>query len=212
MAPGLGTGNANPGQLLIRLPQRTGSGTTLQTLTGDSYFVGFLQYVLRGDISVNTTTAETSFVSSGTSDGSLTIRGGTANVGTHYVLEAWGTSSTTGTPTIRIRTFIGATQMTDSSAQASPISGANGRFYLMVPFTVRSIGATGQAFCALASFRHNNANPAGGVTQTFMEYVGAGAPTIDWTADQTVDARITYGTSNAANQVTTFNATLTRFK
>lgn len=201
LAGGKGSGNADPGYVALKYPLRGATGTTLQSLSSNRYPVSTCIFTQTADQSVNNTTAETTLFGSGS--GTLTIEAGMARVGQNIRIRIFGSFTTTGTPTVRIRLYVGATNVADSGAVTSAISGANGRFEYQADMTIRAVGASGNIYCAYSSFRVANVSVGG--TQTFWELLSAGAPSVDWTAAKAIDVTITWGTMSASNNATSFN-------
>src|SRR5262249_21042073 len=85
LAGGRGTGNSSPGLVAVRYPLQTTSGTTLQSLSSNSYPVATTMFTATSTATVSNTTSETTILGSGT--GTKTIEAGAVRAGRTYSIK-----------------------------------------------------------------------------------------------------------------------------
>lgn len=212
LAGGKGTGNAVPGQVAVRYPLRTASGTTLQGLSAQGFPVSTSLYTntSNGTAVSNTTTETSLFTGATASAGStLTIEAGSPAAGSVYRLRLDAPYTTTGTPTLRLRIKLGSTSVGDTTAFNATTGTANGRSFVEAYIFVDSVGASGSVRAEL--FGNLMPTPSGTATPAF--FVGSlGAVTIDFTANQTIDVSAQWGTASASNTITMQRASIERIR
>jgi hypothetical protein len=199
LAAGKGTGNAEPGQVAVRYPRRTASGTTLQVLSTERFPVttGIYTNVVSGTPIANTTTETSIFIGTSAGPGStLTIESGTTSPGSLYVIYSDHAYSTTGTPTLRIKIKLGSTIVADTGAFNATTGTTNGRAWITAYVFVDTVGATAtvrvEPMCYLLP------TVAGSATPLFFG-AGISPPAVDLTANQTIDITVQWGTASASN-------------
>ena len=208
---GKGTGNAVSGAAVIRYPLIGASGTTLQSLGSDKFPVSTSLYTNTaiGTAVANTTTETSLFTGATASSGStLTIVGGSARAGTVYRMRLYGTFTTTGTPTIRFKVKLGSTIIADSTAFTSP-NNAGGLFFIDVHVYINAIGAAG---LARADFEGRLTTVVQGSTTPTFFLAANGEPSVDFTANQTIDVTAQWGTASASNSVGLLTASIKRVR
>jgi hypothetical protein len=211
LAPGKGTGNAEPAQVVVLYPLIGASGTTLQSLSTERFPVSTALYsnITVGTAISNTTTETSLFTGATASLGSTrSLQAGSMRGGTVLRLRIYGQFATTGTPTIRWRVKLGSTILIDSGIITSP-NNANGLFFLDVYIYFLVIGGAGSVRVDFEG-RLTTAT-AGVVTPTF--FVGdVGSSAMDTTVNQTLDVTAQWGTAAAGNTVTLINAHIDRIR
>lgn len=164
-------------------------------------------YVQTADVAVGNTTTETSILQN-----TITLPAGEVNAGFSLRLNSVGEYATTLVAvTLRVRAFIGAIVIGDTGVFTPPaLSAFVTPFQLFFTTTFRTSGAA-----AGQSSRGTLLLGTTGVTANSpasIVYVGpAAAPNVDLTAASVFDIRVTWGTANASNIVTTMNAALEIF-
>ena len=209
---GKGTGNAVPGQVAIRYPLRTSSGSSLQALSTERFPVSTSLYTNTSNgTSVSNTTTETSLFTGATasSGATRTIEAGSAAAGTVYHLILDAPYTTTGTPTLRIKIKLGSNIVGDTTAFNATTGTANGRSFVEAYIFVDSVGSSGSARTEM----FGNLFPAASGTATPAFFAGSvGAVTVDFTASQTVDVTVQWGTASASNTITMQRASIERIR
>jgi hypothetical protein len=136
----------------------------------------------------------------------LTVPANDMAVGGLYRIKAWGIASTTGTPTIRFRAFVGATQIA-STGTLTPTTAAwaNKAWSIESYFTVISTGSSGSIMGHLdfpnAATATNTGNPSL-ITGTVQD--GGAAVTMNTTISEAFTIQFTWGTASASNTLTCF--------
>lgn len=213
LAGGKGTGNAVPGYVGIRYPLIGASGTTLQSLSSSSYAANTNQFsnVSVGTLISNTTTETSLFTGITPAAGSTQIiEGGSARLGTCYRIRVVGNITTTGSPTIQFRVRlggIGGTVIVDTTA--GTISTAGGRFWIDGDINVADNDATGLT-TAFLRFDYASANSGAATIATVVG--GNGGAAIDFTANQTIEVTVQWGTASASNSIQIFDLTIDRIR
>lgn len=147
---------------------------------------------------VANSTSETSII--GTGVGTKTLPASWAVVGKTIRIRAWGLYSTTLTPTLRWRVFIGSVAVADTTSKTTASTVTNVPWYLECDITVRAVGASGTVF-AQGIVTHNT-----GTVWTMSNSAVSSA--IDFTATEAVDVKTTWNTGLAANTITGTNVTI----
>lgn len=211
LAGGKGTGNAAPGMVAVRYPLIGATGTTLQSLSTERFPVSTNIYsnTTTANAVSNTTTETSIFTGATASSGStLTIQGGSARAGTVFRVRAYGTLTTTGTPTINWRVKLGSTLVWGTNAVNAPTN-ANGLFFFDFYLYVNAVGATG--LVRVDGEGRMTANLTGTTTPIFL--IGAAAePTIDFTTNQTIDITVEWGTASVSNSAQLLTASIERYR
>jgi hypothetical protein len=207
---GLGTGTGVPGQVVVRYPLITSAGSSQQVYSSASFPVGtnFLTNATIG-AAINNTVAETSLFATPTLSALSTrdIEGGISRIGTKYKLRFIGNISTTGSPTLQTRVKIGATTFLDTTAGA--ITTAGGRFWLDIDFLVTLIGAGGNVN-GFMRLDFSSVNTGGATIATVV--AGSAGTAIDFSATQTIDVTIQWGTANPSNSIQVFEIEGIRYR
>jgi hypothetical protein len=198
LSGGKGTGTAEPGLVVVRYPLKTASGSGVHGLSTDRFPVstGLFSVTSAGTAVVNTTTETSLFTGATPSAGSTrTIQGGSAATGSVYKIFLPAQLLSVGTPTLNVRVKLGSTSIAISGPIATP-NNANGALYLEISITVIGVGAGGAVRAEMQG--KMVAAIAGAVTPVF--FVGdIGNIGIDFTANQTIDVTVEWGTANAGN-------------
>lgn len=211
LAPGKGTGNAIPGQVAVRYPLIGATGTTLQSLSADRFPVSTSLYTNTtvGTAVANTTSETSIFTGVTASSGStLTIQAGSARAGTVIRLRLYGVFNTTGTPTIRFRVKLGSVSVIDTGAATSP-NNAAGLFFFDTYIYINAIGASG---LVRADFEGKLTTAISGTPTTAFIVGAAAEPTVDFTANQTIDVTAQWGTASASNNTQLLTASIERYR
>lgn len=207
---GKGTGTGVPGRVVARYPLITASGTTVQSLSASAYPLNVNLYTNTGTgTAIQNTTTETSLFTGLTGGAGSTrdVEGGISRVGTHYKFRVVGNVSSTASPTLRIRTKLGATTVADTTA--GTVNTAGGKFWLDIDIAVNTIGASGTV-TTFMRFDYSSAN-TGAVTVATLNGANAGV-TVDTTATQTLDVTIEWSAASASNSLTVFTMNVDRLR
>lgn len=203
LSGGAGTGNAIQGLSAFRYPLTAGSGSTLQSLSAASFppWVSMHISSLAGDITVSNTTTETSVLAASQSGSTKTIEAGLGRIGRSFLVQLYGSVSTTATPTLRVRIKLGSVILADTTAitMANNTSSGGGGFVIEAIVDVTTIGAAGIVRCSALRAIYGVSN--GGSTN---QIVAAGSGVVDLTAAQTFDVTVQWGTASASNTVVIF--------
>lgn len=211
LSGGKGTGNAVPGLVAIKYPLIGASGTTLQSLSADRFPVSVAGYTnTTVGTSINNTTTETSLFTGVTaSPGSTrTIEAGSARAGTAYKILVYGAFNTTGTPTVRFKVKLGSSILADSSAYNANTNAA-GVFFIEATIVVQSVGASGSV---VTPFEAKTTVSTGGASTPVFAYGASGLVSVDFTANQTIDVTVQWGTASASNAAQVFAASIERIR
>lgn len=147
-------------------------------------------------VTVGNTVTETTLA--GTGQGSLTLPAAFFVAGKTLRVRMSGYFSATAGPTIRLKLYFGATAILDTGAVTS--SNLTDKFWTFDgTITCRTTGGTGTVM-AQGVFIEDATAPFGAVNTTTV--------TIDTTATQAVDLKVTWGTAAAGNTITSTNFTL----
>jgi hypothetical protein len=207
---GKGTGNAEPGLVGVRYPLKTGSGTTVQSLSSSSFPVVTSLYSITSLATAiaNTTTETSLFTGASTSTGSTrTIEAGFTAGGSIYRLRLEGTITTTGTPNLQFRIKFGSTTVGDSTAFATP-NNSNGIFCIDTYLWVYSIGAAGTVRVETIG----DISPALTGVVTLTNFRGNNQTAVDFTASQTLDVTAQWGTASVSNSIQLVGASIERIR
>lgn len=207
---GKGTGNAEPGAAALRYPLRGASGSTPQSLSTDRFPIptNLFTNTNAGSAVANTTTETSLLTNVPASSGSTrTIEAGITKQGAVYRIHVEGFFGTTGTPTIQFKFKLGSTLVADSTAFTTP-NNSNGVWSIDVDFLIYAIGASGQVRAHL----NGDLTPGSSGAQTPVVFRGTGQPTIDFTANQTIDLTVQWGTANASNTITVTGLSISRIR
>lgn len=213
LAPGPGTGTGIPGNVAVRYPLITSTGTTVQSLSSSSYplvtnlYTNFAQ----GDSIANTVTETSFFVNDDPSTGSTrTIEAGISRAGTVYRVKIRCRWADTGTPTGRVRVKLGSTTIADTTAVTLPNTpAADGIMLIDFDIRVNAIGATGGA--DVQGLRVEAIPNISGILSPTIAYA-VGTQTIDFTAAQTIDVTWQWGTASASNVIFLTQCVIERYR
>lgn len=208
LAGGKGTGTAEAGLVSLRYPLKVASGTTLQALSSGRFPVvaSLFSVTSLGTAVANTTTETSLFTGASVPAGATrTIEAGMTAAGTVYRLRIEGTIGTTGTPTLQVRIKIGATTVGDSTAFATP-NNSNGSFVIDTYVFVYTVGGAGSVRCELVGM----ISPALTGAVTITDFRGNNLSGVDFTASNTVDVTVQWGTASASNTIQLVGASITR--
>jgi hypothetical protein len=125
--------------------------------------------------------------------------------GKKFRFNARGTiSSNAIAPTLRIRSFLGTSAMTDSTAGTLTAALTNQYFEIDLTFTVRSQGSSGKVI------GDGKAEFTTGLIAApqYFNLASLGEITIDTTSNQIFDVKITFGTADPSNSITINESTL----
>ena len=150
-------------------------------------------------VTVANSTSETTLFSA-TGVGTKTLPANFAVVGKTVRVRAWGFYSTTVTPTLRWRVFIGTVAVADTTAKTTASGVSNQMWFLECDITVRANGASGNVF-AQGNVLHNG-NTAWNMVNTAV----SGA--IDFTGALAVDVKSTWGSLSLSDTITCSNVTI----
>jgi hypothetical protein len=209
LAGGKGTGTGTPGMVAVRYPLIGASGAVLQSLSTDRYPVSVSLFTSTDDSTISNTAAETSIFTGLTASAGSTrvIEAGITRPGTIYRIRILGNVTSTGTPTIQIRGYIGATVIANTTAVALA-NNTNGRFWLTFDIRIETVGATG-ATIGFVRFDYSSAT-AGLATITTL--VDAQAQNIDYTANQTLDVTVQFGAASPSNLFQSIEVSIERLR
>lgn len=166
----------------------------IQELSND-FDIPLTMFRLSSNSTVASTASETSFTLSGR--GTATIPAGFLTVGKTFEIEAWGRVSTTGTPTLRTRLYLGSTVVINTGTFTFGTV-TNDIYHWRGIFTCQSTGASGTVE-GQAIARLSNAVSSNGVN---------GSSTINTTTSQAITLRVTWSAASASNTVTLTNLTI----
>jgi len=179
------------------LEGRTWNDSTQKDLAGyydgiTRYFEGTL-FSQTADATVSNTTTETTLV--GTGIGTATLPANFFVIGRTFRITARGYYGTqlTGAATLRIKGYLGATAVLDTTAKAMTANLANRYWEVDAIVTCRTTGATGTVY-AQGRFTHDDAL----VNFDDWPMVNTGTTTIDTTASLAVALKVTWGAGVAA--------------
>lgn len=152
---------------------------------------GVMGAVQGGDTVANTTTA-TNFASN------FSIPAGALAANRALIIRAWGVYSTTGTPDLTFDLRAGTTTLCTTSNQACPNNVTNQGWNLDATVACITTGVTGTVEAqGLSSV---STSPAAADHHWDME--NTATVTLDTTAAQTLQIRVTWGTASASNTIT----------
>jgi len=179
------------------LEGRTWNDSTQKDLAGyydgiTRYFEGIL-FSQTADATISNTTTETTLV--GTGIGTVTLPANFFVIGRTFRITARGYYGTqlTGAATLRIKGYLGATAILDTTAKAVSANLANRYWEVDAIVTCRTTGATGTVY-AQGRFTHDDAL----VNFDDWPMVNTGTTTIDTTASLAVALKVTWGAGVAA--------------
>lgn len=197
---------------------RTGT-STLGTASGDHFSVGGDLLLVNGTTvyrnkltsttTVQTTTTETAI-------GTLTIPANDAKVGAIYRITCWGILSTTGTPTMTIRSLIGGTggsALASTGAITTGSSITDQAFRAELNFCVTATGASGAGIgnMVLVHAFANDTMPATTLSSALATIMdGAALVTWDTTASKDLVISAKWNTSSSSNNLRCYGATCER--
>jgi len=144
LAGGKGTGTAEPGLVVLKYPLKTTTGTTLQSLSTQSFPVSVTMLTGNGaaQTTPDSTTAQTTMLN--TVSGTQSLEGGLLRVGRQIRIRATGNITTAAAPpTIRFRLNKNTTAIMDTGAITPIANISSGWWQLDVTLHVRSLGASG---------------------------------------------------------------------
>lgn len=147
-------------------------------------------------VTVGNSALETTLLGAG--QGSLTLPANFFAAGKSIRFRMSGVLSATGSPTIRLRLYFGATVILDSTALTSA-NPTNGLFEVNGVLTCRTTGGSGTVF-AQGSFMEAGTTSFGIPTTT--------TSVIDTTATQVVNLTVQWGTAAAGDTLTATNFTI----
>lgn len=180
------------------------------TLSASRGLVPFGVFNVISSLTISNSSSETSIISSQLF-GSTTLYASTATTNQHLVagkkfrFNARGVLSTNAiAPTLIIRTFIGTSAFTDSTAGTLTAALTNRYFEIDITFTIRAQGSSGKIIGS------GNAEYTTGIigTPNYIDITSLGEITIDTTIDKIFDCKITFGTADPANSLTITESTL----
>lgn len=207
---GKGTGTAEPGFVAVRYPLRTGSGSTLQSLSTERFPITTCLFTnTTTGTAVANSVAETSLFTGVTASAGSTrvVEAGFTKAGTLYRVHIEGDFGTTGTPTLQLKFKFGTTILNDTTALTMPTI-ASGRFQLIYYLQIFTIGAAATNRCSLREQITSLAN--GIVTVTHIMRVDTVA--VDLTASQTIDVTAQWGTASPSNTIQLTQAVIERLR
>jgi hypothetical protein len=191
------------------VPTTNPSGGAIIYATGGSVQLRNSQGLVRSIVgSVNGSNVQTTVANTTTETtiGSLTIPANDMVVGAIYRLRAWGTFSVTGTPTLRLRSYVGSTAIAATGNVTVGTSGITNRSWSVETyFTVLSTGSSGTVMGhmtfpnSIAST--SSANPT--VTTGTIED-GGSVITVNTTTSNTFTLQATWGTASTSNTLTAY--------
>jgi hypothetical protein len=211
---GRGTGTGIPGNMRVRYPLIGATGTTLHALsnTSDDFVPTTSAYsnTSNGTAIANSASETSLFTGAGVSAGSTrTIEGGIARAGAVYRIVIAGDFGATSGPTGRIKFKLGSTIIADTNTFTMPnCSPGAGIYTIEFDLLINSVGATGTA--SVRALRGTFSPGSGGQTPTFA--FASGAPTVDFTANQTMDITFQWGTANSNNTIILTMASIQRIR
>ena len=172
---------------------------TLASPTGGGSLEAQATQIATGTVA-NTVTETTLF---STLIGTATLDANLLKIGRMVRVTAWGVLGTTGTPTLRIRTKIGA--VTNGDSGAVTMATVTGRLWkLELEIACRAVGATG-TIQSQARFFYMPA--ATTVAANFWE-LGTGSNTLDTTAANALNITAEWSVADAANTISASNITI----
>ena len=157
------------------------------------------------DKTVGNTTTETTLF--GTGSGTLTLPANFFVVGRTIRVRMCGVHSVTGSETMRYKAYLGSTAIGDTTA-VTEINDTSEGWELSFIVTCRTTGATGTVATSGIVYMHEATTALDGLD--FQTTAGT-TYTIDTTASQVLDIKVTHGTANAGNTITCMNATVEVF-
>ncbi len=160
-------------------------------------------YTQGASVTVATTAAETSLLSSTGSIGGLQLLKSGFVVGKTYRVSGCGVFSNTGTPTLTVKVKFGTTAILSTGAITTVTSATDREFSFSGLITVKSLGGSGTV------------NGQGIFVETLATGVSlnypmtnASAVTVDTTANQTVGVTAQWSASSSSNTITLTNFVL----
>jgi hypothetical protein len=194
--------NAAEGQIGIESNTSGGSGTGQMYINArtlkwykNGTATGGLAMGLSGTMAAKSSTTTIQNTTTETSCGiTATIPGNKAAVGDCIKITAAGFYSTTGTPTMRFRVFLGSTAVANTTSftpTGTSVSNRGWRMEVYIP--IRSVGASGtvfaQGFMTLGR-------------SDIVDFVSTAPTTVNFTTNQAVDLRFTWGAASTSNSLT----------
>lgn len=133
----------------------------------------------------------------------LTIPANDMVVGAAYRIKAWGTASTTGTPTMQFRALMGASPMASTGAITSTSGLSNKSWSVEAYVTVLTTGTSGTTFGHL-DFPNAFASAGTGspASATSVVQDGTASVTTNTTISNDFTIKFTWGTASSSNTLT----------
>jgi hypothetical protein len=197
LAGGKGTGNAEPGLILVKYPLKGSTGSTLESLSTQKFPVATVMYTLTGDATITTPTTSASLIAGRTGVGSNSLEGGLMRAGRTLRVRAIGRYSTSATPpNIQIDLKFGSTVVATTGMITPYVSVVTKTFSIEATATCRAYGGAG-----VGSIQGEGQLMIGS-NSTVNAYSMYQAPTsIDLTATQALDLLVTYSANTAGNSI-----------
>jgi hypothetical protein len=205
LAGGKGTGTAEPGLVVIKYPLKTTTGTTLQSLSTQSYPISTT--LLTGNTSTVLVTASvvgtTQTTLLGSIVGSPSLEAGMLRIGRSIRFTASGTLTTSAAtvPTFRLRVKKGTVSMAEVLITVAA-SQTNATWSWTTTLNTRTLGAPGNVFSRSIFYYYNT------VTALVVGSPEGTSGNVDTTATENVDFTIEFGNSTVGNSIACENVTV----
>ena len=161
------------------------------------YLVGSI-FTATADKTVANTVTETSLV--GTGFGTTTLPANFFIAGKTVKVRLNGKIATTGTPTAQVKVYLGSTAVVDTTA--ATLTAITGTTYWEANFvlTCRSTGGSGSVYGQGQVNYYTAVNGIAGIAAPTTSVT-----TVDTTASNVLDVKLTWGTASASNTITATN-------
>lgn len=205
IAPPVATGAAVPGIIDTQLPLIRATGSTVQSLSSARPRPWLRQMSQwSNQVTIVSSTAETLFLAANPDFGNANrdIEAGFFRVGRRFKGYAKGTMGDTGTPTGRLRLYLGPTGtllIADTGAITLVTIGGGCTWYAEFDFTVLTLGATGTIRLHRNSFDYGASN---GGARVYFDSVPATVANVDSTGVNRIVWTWTWSASSASNTLT----------
>lgn len=147
-------------------------------------------------VTVSNTTSELTILGSGI--GSLTLPANFFTVGKTIDCELHGHYSNAGTPTLRVRFYLGSTVIADTGVITTPSFTGDEHLRIRLIVTCRTTGASGSVSVSAECRSHSGAS--GGGSYFEMEMIPTEV-TVDTTASQALNITAQWGTAASGNSI-----------
>jgi hypothetical protein len=205
ISAGSGTGAGEPGQLGQKFPLRLATGTTLQSLSTNSYPFVTNVFIQQTDVTVSNTAAETTLLTTGL--GTATIEAGMARPGMMYEVEFVGSVGFTGAAQLLLRAKLGGTTLVSPTLVFA--AGDGGEYRCRIRYCIISVGTTGTANIDMFWFEYFNTS---GSVKSVKVLTASGTSTFNFNTALAFDITADWNTADAANLIQNYSLRIDQFR